>query len=357
MKALILTNHFQEYTGSEIQALEIYQYFRKKNIDVKIYANSLGQQLIQHIDIKDIIEDVSEIKVEEFNFIWAQHAIFSMLFKNKPTFNHGIHIFSVHLSPYEIMELTAINYMKEIGATFIANSEETKDKLLEFNVDSEKIVVSYNCAPKKFQNGQIPHKINNILAISNHLPDELSKALLKLENEFSVQVIGMKHEKILISPELLNKYDLIISIGKSVQYGILNNKFIYCYDRFGGPGFLTDQNFETAKYYNFSGRGFNKKSVNQIYEEIINFKPNQYIKNIYKENFELEVFMDKLMKTPKIFLKNKDVELLHSSYPIESLFTQYYLGYNNGTQQKIKKYKNIVKVLSILILILIYVVT
>lgn len=354
MKVLILTNHFKEYSGSEIQALEIYKYFKQNNISVKIYANALDQQLTQHIDIKDIIENINNINIQEFNFIWAQHAIFAMLFKNKPFLTHGMKIFSVHLSPYELLELTSINYMKEIGAIFLANSEETKEKLLEFNVDSGQILVTYNCAPQEFEKDIIPHKINNILAISNHLPNELSDALSKLKSDFNVDIIGTNHKKILISSEFINKYDLIISIGKSVQYGILSNKFIYCYDRFGGPGFLTDSNFEKAKYYNFSGRGFEKKISSQIYNEIKKFDPSQYPQDIDKNDFKLDSFMNKIRSKPDVFLTQKDIEVLHMSYPIENLFTQYYQSSvgKPGSQTKLKKYRNLSKISSLVIIIL-----
>lgn len=45
---------------------------------------------------------------------------------------------------------------------------------------------------------------------------------------------------------------------------------VYCYDIHGGPGWLNDENYSTAKFFNFSGRGFNRHlSPNDIVQELM----------------------------------------------------------------------------------------
>lgn len=56
---------------------------------------------------------------------------------------------------------------------------------------------------------------------------------------------------------------------------------VYCYDRFGGCGWITSTNIEEASKFNFSGRCTNRKlTVNEIVEEI---KENY---NIAKSNID-----------------------------------------------------------------------
>jgi hypothetical protein len=44
---------------------------------------------------------------------------------------------------------------------------------------------------------------------------------------------------------------------------------VYCYDIFGGPGYLTRDNFAQSREKNFSGRGFTAKSTKQIVDELL----------------------------------------------------------------------------------------
>src|SRR5690606_31689494 len=47
-------------------------------------------------------------------------------------------------------------------------------------------------------------------------------------------------------------------------------KPVYCYDHFGGPGWLSASNFEVAEYFNFSGRDTPvRKSPQEIATELI----------------------------------------------------------------------------------------
>jgi hypothetical protein len=68
-----------------------------------------------------------------------------------------------------------------------------------------------------------------------------------------IDAIGSEKPAI-TSAELLDHYDCVISIGKTVQYCLVQGIPVFLYDRFGGPGYLNESNYELAEYYNFSGR-------------------------------------------------------------------------------------------------------
>lgn len=311
MNVLILTNHLADLCGSEIQVLELYNYFKNRNHNVKIYVNIMDYPIIKYFDKNDLLTDVEQINLEIIDLVWSQHCLFASLFQNRIYKELHIKLISVHLSPYEMLELCSVPYMKLLKCVFVANSLETKDKLISLGVNNDNILVSGNCAPGEYLNN-LPKKksLHNILVVSNHVPQEIMEAINILSEKYQISVIGGK-KPVLVNPELINKYDMIITIGKTVQYGLLSGVPVYCYDHFGGPGFLNHENFEVARYHNFSGRGFDKKTAKQIAIEIEKeFDLASKFFNEYsdKNHFLLENFMDKIINQKDKCLINQEVQ-------------------------------------------------
>jgi len=72
-----------------------------------------------------------------------------------------------------------------------------------------------------------------------------------------------------IEDKVLENYDLVITIGKTVNYCLALGVPVYCYDWFGGSGYLNPGNFAINKRHNFSGRdSFRKLSGEAIFREI-----------------------------------------------------------------------------------------
>lgn len=101
------------------------------------------------------------------------------------------------------------------------------------------------------------YTLKNIAIISNHVPEELY-ALKEQLNEYNVQIIGAGNTPTLITPTILSNYDLVITIGRTVQQCFAAKVPVYVYDHFGGPGYITKENIQKAQDFNFSGRGFDK---------------------------------------------------------------------------------------------------
>lgn len=91
---------------------------------------------------------------------------------------------------------------------------------------------------------------------------------------YQVDHLGEGSNVTMMCPEILHNCGVVITIGKTVQMAILANRPVYCYDHFGGPGWLTDQNYEGAVALNFSGRDKPvKKTAGEIFGDITHFKP------------------------------------------------------------------------------------
>ncbi|NHB58722.1 glycosyltransferase family 4 protein [Acinetobacter sp. 194] len=346
MNVLILTNHFSDYTGSEIQALEVYKYFKDRNANVKILSNYFEYPLIGLVDKADIVRDIESLDLSDINLIWSQHTLICRLF-HKIKINQKIRIVTIHLSSFEMLELASLSYMKVLETIFVANSEETRDKLIEFGLNRDAIMISHNCAPEKFCSNDLVKEIKKILVVSNHPPKELLEALKVMRKKYSITIFGKNNTSKLITPDVIKGFDCVITIGKTVQYSLLSNKIVYCYDHFGGPGFLNRNNYTKAKYYNFSGRGFEKKNKETIINDFNNMnvsKDSLLIDSNLKKDFILELFMDKVLNIPETTFDENKLKVLHENFPMEKKILDFYYAYRSS-QKKIKRYRYRIKFL------------
>ena len=80
MNVLLLTNHLKDYAGSEIQILELYRYFKLKCNKVMVYANVIENPIAAYFDKCDLCSDAQQINPCDYEIIWSQHGVFSLLF-------------------------------------------------------------------------------------------------------------------------------------------------------------------------------------------------------------------------------------------------------------------------------------
>ena len=291
MKKVLIINYFYaNFTGSEILTKQIAEYFEKKEYDVYIASLFFGESLIKitNSNIKYInILTVDEI-VETFEIVWSHHSvvlsfcIFNLNLKYKKL------ILSV-LSPYEPMEALPPYY--GLVDLIIANSHETKEMLLyETNNNLKQIEIFHNSVEKSFF--RAPKKdyiLKKVAVISNHIPQEVREleGLLNVMN-IDIHLYGKLDTYIEITPEIIQDYDLIITIGKTVQYAFASSVPVYVYDHFGGPGFLSPLNYLVEEKYNFSGRGNPViKTSTVIFNEIINYYSKSIIDLAFFHNIAL----------------------------------------------------------------------
>lgn len=278
-KILILNSFIKQYTGSEIMTLELAKTFRELNFTVYVSAFDIGQPLLDEfnkssinvVNIYNLTED------EDYDIIWAHHFItLEYCLLNKKIKSNKI-IFS-SLSPYTPLESPP--FILDKISLFLSNSLETKRKLVSMGIHDENIIIFPNPVPfyffetkKLFDPIQ---KLRRIAIISNHLPQELlmfSQEAYKYH--LQVDIIGFGFKEILVTPQLLTEYDAVITIGKTAQYCLSLGIPIYCYDIFGGSGWVNIHNIEKQSEYNFSGRDSSeKKNYMEIINDILEYNIN-----------------------------------------------------------------------------------
>jgi len=354
--ALVLTNHLNDWAGSEIVALEVAETLAQRT-QVTLVANSFSKEMqayARQLNIKPL-NAPGEIDLHEHDFIWAQHYVaplckgFDSLGSYQGSFN------SVHLSPYEPLEMASLDYSIRIGANIIANSEEIKRKIESIAGVSCNVYNINNATKPEFNQDK---KFNNYTAlpkciaiISNHVQSEIIDAIKILEaNNIRVDIFGKGQKNYYrITPEVIDRYDAIASIGKSVQYAILRRRPVYCYDRFGGPGWITQDNADIALLHNFSGRCVGiKMTAKEIASDIIKHftgtqKQVNQLHGTYCEKFNLDEVITNLYNS-KTRLSSKGI-LPYSIFCAATQIKNTYistLDYRNdyhiyNASQKIKK--------------------
>lgn len=272
-RVLLSVQALVDIAGSELNVLSIAKEFTRMGYEVEIatfrYEDPIKSIMYKHnFNVKNI--SVEKLDHSEYDLIWAHHfpTIYNILIEKNIRANKII--FS-SLSPFEPLEVPPL-FVNDLNLC-LANSYETKDQLIRENVESDLIYVFPNYAPSEFleQSYKQRENLKKICIISNHVADELlaAKQLLN-SNSIEVDIFGLNHIQEVVTPSLLLNYDAVISIGKTIQFALVMGMPVYCYDIHGGPGWLNNENYNTAKFFNFSGRGFNRHlSPNDIVQELM----------------------------------------------------------------------------------------
>ena len=330
-KVLILNSFIKKYTGSEITTFELAKTFRELGFEVSVAAFDLDQPFICEFEKLAIrLVNICNLKNNEFyDIIWAHHFItleYCLLDKeiraNKVVFSS--------LSPYTPLESPP--FVLDKVSVFLANSLETKEKLISMGIAEENIRLFPNPVPSYFFNikkcFEKCEKVRKIAIISNHLPQELLELTqIGFNHDIEIDIIGVGFKETLITPEILLNYDAVISIGKTVQYCLSLGIPVYCYDMFGGSGWVNSNNINHLGEYNFSGRdSYKKKSALEILAEIKEYNISNSELDVLieysKNNYNMSHLVDDIIKS---FFQYKITVDSITLYKISERQREYYL--------------------------------
>lgn len=327
---LITQSQLRRYSGSEVVTLELAEFFSNSGWNVTILTHHAGEPATKDLDglsnvkvVKTTTVKPGDMSINDFDVIWLHHYtltenLLEQIIHSRERKNGPIVIFH-HMSFIDPLEFPYFCQLEnQLADAVLFNSQETRDELIKrggCEFDDDKIYVFDNAAPDRFL---INHTTNpnrkklNIAVVSNHPPDEVVEASKLLEDAgVAVNFIGRveQGEVKRVTPEILRNYDAVVSIGKTVQYSLLAKVPIYCYDRFGGPGYISSDNFDLAHYHNFSGRGFGAKTAKQIFHDLQKpSMPTGLDDNHIKDSFVLSKKIDDLFAKVKSSESNEWVD-------------------------------------------------
>jgi hypothetical protein len=130
------------------------------------------------------------------------------------------------------------------------------------------------CAAFHFERDH--HPLKNVLFVSNNQPAEMVEAARLLSRRgYVTRFLGRGYEFKRLEPSDIAWADCVVTIGKTARYSLASSTPTFIYDRFGGDGYVTAENYALNEANNFSGRP-NCRSLDAagIADEIIaNYAP------------------------------------------------------------------------------------
>lgn len=259
MRVLFLCMHMNGFHGSVLHVLEYAEYFVKNGADVSVasmfiadeqtaFAKKLGIHLYL---LQDIPKDT------QYDLVFALHLfLFPYLILRGL---HYKHVITMTLSAFEPLEMVPPAQLWTHFDVMTCISDEIIEMYQKrFKVHPKQFTKIPNHIPLRFYEHVNTKRhwnaaISNVCVVSNHSLQEVDK--LKKDAPFGVDYFGTEYNNnVLITPDILLRYDVIITIGKTVQYGLSLGIPVFEYDRFGGCGYISLENIDREERMNFSGR-------------------------------------------------------------------------------------------------------
>ena len=316
-KKVLITHPFiYEINGATNVAFELASFLQSQQANVTVftyvYANP-AKEYFEKAGIKvDLVSNNTEHHLSDYDYIWIDSQTLppSLLddFADKKNMQKMPKLIFMHMAAHDYCpdEMPFLyGFEEEVSSLSLFVSEETFDFNNKYYEKTPENIGFYrNPASLEFYNSssrksEAPKKL---LVVENSLCDEL-KALRPMlaEKNITIDYLGRDGDRYeLVTGTMLSQYDAVITFGKTVQYCLVSNTPVYIYGTFGGPGWLTKDNFKEAEKNNFSGRGFTNKTAEEIVEELLSgFEAAKEYQNDNHDSFCDDFLIDRVI--PKIF--------------------------------------------------------
>lgn len=332
---LITQSSLRLLAGSEINTLELADYLQNQGASITVYTHFLSKPISIYFENKKIkvITDDKQLNIDDYDYVWVHHQTIPPSFIEKLSQGRAVQLPTfvfMHMSGLatHFLEQPHIwDLEKRIAAKVLFVSDETRDNIASNSLDVSKLDEGFYRNPTPIEFTRVEHmpsdNLRRVLVVSNHPPEEIIEAAILLRKKgIDVVMAGEGQKKYrLITADYLNGFDVVISIGKTVQYCLVANIPVYIYDVWGGPGYLDRENEGNAKWYNYSGRYFNKKNALTIVEEINNnysaaIKYQSNNRDRYIKGYSMDCVIPSLMKD----VKQRNIT------PFDPYYTQYATG-------------------------------
>lgn len=327
-KILITQPLIHPINGSTTVTLELAAFLQSLGAKVIVFTPTLASPSKDHFEKNnirvDVAQDAQKYNIEDFDYIWVHSQIIPESIVEQLGEEHKknpIFIF-LHMSSFDWLpdEHPYIYGLEEkLSSLTLYICEEVRKSNQHFFKKEPEFDYYRNPAPLDFcRDAKKEKKLEKVLMISNYPPEELSHVKERLlARGIVVETMGEKGDKYeLLSFEKMSEYDAVITIAKTAQYCLMSGVPVYLYGKFGGAGWLTEDNFERAKETNFCGsEGFSSKKTDEIVEEILCGYNEAYdFQQKKRKELSEDFALDKVLKRVFNEAKAKKQEIFSKDY-------------------------------------------
>lgn len=272
---------FRYIQGANIFFLELTEHFLAQGCEVVLYSNlALPPMLDEALALNGterlhIVSDPSEDVGDDFDLIFTHDNTLPDNIIDALENGLRTRIVSLHMSTFVHIERPLFPAIENsISDAIACVSQAVCDSMIECALDPAKMVILGNFAPDHLTalaKTDTSDSLRSLLLVSNHLPPEAAAAAAILEQKgVAVTRLGEGGTVRRIHPNDLLSHDAVMTIGKTVQYGLTLGTVPFVYDHFGGVGYLNESNWQSEESFTYSGRFTEeKKTAEQIADELL----------------------------------------------------------------------------------------
>lgn len=283
-RLLITTDRIQHYGGAELVVLELAEWFLEQGWTVDLIAGSLGEPLTSELlplcsqgRLSLHLTHQATMDPRDYDLIWVTHSVLPKRFLELALRGSDFPpLFWMHMGSLEHRESVLLRDIeRDLATRIVTVSSRTEERVVEQGLPREKMVIFDNPVPQNFvhhEDSRLSGTLRRLLIVSNHAPMEV-RHFMDLATKAGIDVthVGLGGDFVArVTPEILQKFDAVVTIGKTTQYCLVMGIPVYSYDHFGGVGWLDDHNFADEAAHNFSGfRTGRRLSASDLLQEIL----------------------------------------------------------------------------------------
>lgn len=315
-RVLITHTLLQNIMGSTVVALDVARWFVEQGSEVTVFAGAKGLPMIRYFEemgIRIIIDEKARLHLDDFDLVWVQSQVLPLSIveelsnmtspRRSPVFVFN-HMSALDLAPDEHPYILGLE--DKIASMSVFVSEEARSLLSKYydgtSGEVQKELLP-NVVPSPFLESTSKvdsQRVRKVLMVSNHFPQELHAASGILQaNGIDVVTYGKDGQFYeLITAEVLSSFDVVVSIGKTVQYCLVMGIPVFIYDHFGGFGYLNDEIMPIAAEANYSGRGGSKLAAEEIAARLVDgYLEARRWHDVKRPQFAIEYSLDLKMQS------------------------------------------------------------
>lgn len=356
-RVLVCHSIVHEIIGSTVVTLDLATELAARGADVLVYAAFVDDPAAALFAERglEVVDDagLEGTVLADLDLVWVNSQALPVVLVDQLSTTPSTALPSfvfLHMSalPYAPDEHPYVHQLEErLSSLSLFVSPWTRDELLPYFETPPPHDLYPNPTPREFTVAvpEPPAEPRSVLVVSNHAdPDLMAAKDVLRDRGLQVRHLGSSGEgQAFVTPEVLAEHDVVVSIGKTVQYCLVSGRPVFVYDHFGGFGYLDADTLPTARHHNFSGRGGRRMTPEEIADALLAGYPAAVaFQREQRDDLVATYAIDRVLDRVLAAVRPRDVAPFPSTYLLALRSTQtfgmrffHYWGHNaNEVRQR-----------------------